>query len=142
MRSRSRKRMMRQHNAFDEAVTRRNATALQGQRRFAEAAREFGRALENDEALVTADSANAEYRRNRGEILAWLADAQFGEGRLFEAIRTRQRQLALLEQSERADPQDLSLLQEDRSGDPYEPPGDAYYRAERFKQLEERDRHV
>lgn len=39
-------------------------------------------------------------------------------------------------------PNILSLLQEDRSGDPYEPPGDAYFRADRFKQFEERDRHV
>jgi len=36
----------------------------------------------------------------------------------------------------------ITLLQEDQTAKPYEPPGDAYFRAERLEQPVERDRHV
>jgi len=36
----------------------------------------------------------------------------------------------------------ITLLQENQTAKPYEPPGDAYFRAERLEQPVERDRHV
>lgn len=67
------------------------------QMRYADAARQFAGALALVERLAAADPGNEEYQKSVPETLAWLADAQFGEGRLDEAIAQRERQVALLE---------------------------------------------
>jgi eukaryotic-like serine/threonine-protein kinase len=69
---------------------------LYAQRRFREASAQFGQALQTIEALATADPHNSDYQKSVADSLAWLADAQMSEGRLGEAIATRQRHAALL----------------------------------------------
>lgn len=66
-------------------------------KRYADASRQFTGALALVEKLAAADPRNEEYQQSIPETLAWLADAQFGEGRLDEAIGQRERQVALLE---------------------------------------------
>ena len=70
---------------------------LHKQRKYAEASRVFRQALVTSEALAAADPKNQDYQKTLPESLAWLADAQFGEGRIDEAIAKRERQVALLE---------------------------------------------
>jgi len=75
---------------------------LYKQRRYAEAARQFGSALILVERLAAAEPRNEDYQKSLPETLAWLADAQFGEGRLEEAIGQRERQVSLLDALMRA----------------------------------------
>jgi len=70
---------------------------LYEQRRFSEAAAQFGQALRTIDALATADAGNGDYQKSVAESLAWLADAQVAEGDLDEATRTRERHVALLD---------------------------------------------
>jgi eukaryotic-like serine/threonine-protein kinase len=67
------------------------------QMRYGDAARQFAGALALVERLAAADPRNEDYQKSVPETLAWLADAQFGEGRLDEAIAQRERQVSLLE---------------------------------------------
>ena len=48
------------------------------------------------ESLAAIDSTNLDYPKELSNILAWLADAQRAQGRLDDAIDTRQRQLSFL----------------------------------------------
>lgn len=84
-------RMEEQYADFDLGVL------LYDQRRFAEAAAQFGGALKMIEAISTADPSNKEYRVSIGESLTWLADALSALGRYDEAIAARARDIALLE---------------------------------------------
>jgi tetratricopeptide (TPR) repeat protein len=67
------------------------------QRRFADASRQFAAALQTIEAVAAIDPKSAEYRKSVADSLAWLADAQFAEGRIEDAIASRKRQVELLE---------------------------------------------
>jgi tetratricopeptide (TPR) repeat protein len=64
---------------------------------YAEASAEFQRALDSIEKLAAAEPRNSEYQKTHVELLAWLADARFGEGKLDEAIARRESQIALVE---------------------------------------------
>jgi len=70
--------------------------ALFDQRRFQEAAALYLEALKTIEAIAAADPRNLSYQQNTGEALTWLADAQFAMGDVRGAIRSRQRDLALI----------------------------------------------
>ena len=76
---------------------------------FAAASRQFEQALRTVEGLTATFPDNREYRLSLPETLAWLADAQFGEGRLDEAIATRRRQVRILELLTRQTPDDMTL---------------------------------
>lgn len=69
---------------------------LRNQRRFAEAARQFARALAPMQGVVDIDRGNAEYQIGLSTALAWAADAERDLGRLEAAIRLRERQIARL----------------------------------------------
>ena len=71
---------------------------LFNQRRFIEAATQFGKSLATIEAISTADPGNEEYRKGVAESLAWLADAHRAVGRYDDAIAVRKRDIALLQQ--------------------------------------------
>jgi tetratricopeptide (TPR) repeat protein len=71
------------------------------QRKYADASRVFRQALVTSEGLAASDPRNQEYQKTLPESLAWLADAQFGEGRLDEAIAKRERQVALLDSQQK-----------------------------------------
>ena len=81
------------------------------QRNYQEAARVFQRALVTSEALAAADPKNQEFQKTLPEALAWLADAQFGEGKIDDAIAKRERQVALLESMHRRYPFDVDYRQ-------------------------------
>jgi tetratricopeptide (TPR) repeat protein len=70
--------------------------ALAYQRRFAEAAAQFQEALTTIEAMASVDQGNHEYEKAFSEALGWLGEAQMSQGRLREAIATRERQIGLL----------------------------------------------
>ncbi len=70
---------------------------LYKQRRYSDAARQFTGALNLVERLAAAEPRNEAYQKSIPETLAWLADSQFGEGRLDEAITQRERQVSLLD---------------------------------------------
>ena len=69
---------------------------LRNQRRFAESARQFTAALGPMQSLAAIDPSNSTYQTELSTVLAWSADAQRDLGRLDEAIRLRERQIALL----------------------------------------------
>ena len=68
--------------------------ALRNQRRFAESASQFERALGPIEGVVAIDRGNAEYLDGFSTALAWSADGERDLGRLESAIRLRERQIA------------------------------------------------
>ena len=70
---------------------------LMAQRRFPEAARQFESALGPMQSAAAIDPANTSYQLEVSNVLAWLADARFAEGRLDDAIALRQRQVAFLD---------------------------------------------
>ncbi|HET7709699.1 MAG TPA: toll/interleukin-1 receptor domain-containing protein [Sphingomicrobium sp.] len=70
---------------------------LFAQRRFDEAGSLFQSAHNTMEAVATADPGNDGYQKAIPESLAWLADARFAQGRLREALASRQKQVELLE---------------------------------------------
>jgi tetratricopeptide (TPR) repeat protein len=84
-------RMEKQYADFDLGVL------LYDQRRFTEAAAQFGSALKTIEAISTADPTNKDYRVQTAESLTWLADALSALGRYDEAIAARQRDIAVLQ---------------------------------------------
>ena len=85
-------RMEGQYAAFNLGVV------LYNQRRFAEAATQFSGSLSTIKAISTADPTNQEYRKGVADSLAWLADSHRAAGRYDDAIDTRKRNIALLEQ--------------------------------------------
>jgi len=72
------------------------AVVLTAQRRFPEAAAQWGRAFAMIQALTTADPASKDYQKSLAESLVWYADAQKDAGNLNEAIALRERAVALL----------------------------------------------
>lgn len=66
---------------------------LRSQRRFAEAAQQFARALRPMESLASIEPGNPDYQRELSTILAWSADAERDLGRLDAAVRLRERQI-------------------------------------------------
>ena len=70
---------------------------LMSQRRFDEAARQFGSALAPMESVAAIDPSNISYQLEVSNVFAWLADAQRAMGRFDAAIRLRERQVLLLE---------------------------------------------
>jgi tetratricopeptide (TPR) repeat protein len=67
------------------------------ERRFTDARRQFAAALQTIEAVAAIDPKTTDYRKSVADSLAWLADAQFSEGRLQDAIESRKRQIDMLE---------------------------------------------
>ena len=84
---------------------------LSKQRHYAEASRRLQQALATVETLASAEPGNREYQASIPETLAWLADSQFGEGKLDEAIAKRERQVALLEGLQQRYPFDVDYRQ-------------------------------
>lgn len=82
---------------------------LEQRQDFVAASREFERALKTVEGLAATFPDNREYRISLPETLAWLADSQFGEGRIDEAIATRRRQVRILETLAQQAPDDMTL---------------------------------
>ena len=70
---------------------------LMGQRRFAEASRQFDGALRTIEAVAAVDSKKSEYQKSVAESLAWLADSEAAQGHLANALAERRRQIDLLQ---------------------------------------------
>jgi tetratricopeptide (TPR) repeat protein len=70
---------------------------LMGQRRFAEASRQFDGALRTIEAVAAVDPKNSDYQKSVAESLAWLADSQSAQGDLSAALDNRRRQIELLQ---------------------------------------------
>ena len=71
-------------------------TLLLDQRRYPAAGDAFESALADAERLVAAAPRNRQHQDILSEALAYLADARRGEGRLEDAIRSRERQLEVL----------------------------------------------
>jgi len=65
-------------------------------RRFPEASRQFKAAVATIERVAAAEPNNRDYQLNFSKSLAWLADAQWSEGKLDEAIAQREREVDLL----------------------------------------------
>lgn len=84
---------------------------LYDQRRYAEADRQLQHALSTVESLAASDPGNQEYQKSLLESLAWVADAQAGEGLLDEAIAKRERQVSLIEDLRRRYPNDVDYRQ-------------------------------
>ncbi|MES2903151.1 MAG: TIR domain-containing protein [Pseudomonadota bacterium] len=82
---------------------------LQERQDFAAASRQFEAALRTVEGLTATFPNNRDYRLSLPETLAWLADAQFGEGKIDEAIAKRRRQIQILETLVRRSPDDMAL---------------------------------
>ena len=76
---------------------------------FAAAARRFEQALRTVEGLTASFPDNRDYRLSQPETLAWLSEAQFGNGRIDDAIASRRRQIRILESLERQSPDDYAL---------------------------------
>ena len=71
--------------------------ALYDQRRFREAAQQFGTALATMRALASADPTNDTYQNGVADALTWVASAEEADGRLGQAVQTRKQYVALLE---------------------------------------------
>lgn len=69
---------------------------LYNQRRFADSANLFMQSFQMIRALATADRRNSEYQQELAQTMAWLADAQIGNGQLDAATRMCEDQIALL----------------------------------------------
>ncbi len=69
---------------------------LRSQRRFSEAARQFGRALGPLENAASLDRGNAQFQYGFATTLAWSADTERDLGHLDIAIRLRERQISFL----------------------------------------------
>ena len=83
-------------------IERQNADAelgivLMGQRRFAEAARQFDGALRTIQAVAAVDPKSSDYQKSIAESFAWLADAEAAQGHFQAAIANRRQQIALLQ---------------------------------------------
>ena len=86
---------------------------LYDQRRYPEADRQLQHALSTVESLAASDPANQEYQKSLLEALAWLADAQTGEGLIDEAIAKRERQVSLIGDLRRRYPNDVDYRQKE-----------------------------
>lgn len=73
------------------------------ERRYDAAARTFSAALANIEALAATRPRDMTYQSQLAETLADLADAQYGMGRLQDAIGNRERQIRIIERMIAAD---------------------------------------
>jgi tetratricopeptide (TPR) repeat protein len=71
--------------------------ALQKQRRYPEATRQFTDASRTIEAISTADPSNRDYSESTAESLAWLSDSLDAQGHFDEAAAARNRDIAVLE---------------------------------------------
>ena len=74
-----------------------------GERRHDAAARTFAAALSNSEALAAMRPRDTTYQSQLAEILANLADAEYGRGRLENAIGNRESQLRIVAQMTASD---------------------------------------
>jgi tetratricopeptide (TPR) repeat protein len=72
------------------------AISLYNQRRFAEAANQFGAAFGSMEKLASLYPENVTYQNELANLLYWVAEAQRAEGRYDAAIATRERQIAFV----------------------------------------------
>ena len=84
---------------------------LYDQRRYAEASRQLQHALMTVESLAASDPRNQEYQKSLLETLAWVADAQSGQGLIDESIAKRERQVSLIEDLRRRYPSDVEYRQ-------------------------------
>jgi tetratricopeptide (TPR) repeat protein len=72
------------------------AIVLGAQRRFAEAAAQWGQAFRMIDALTTASPSNREYQQSLVDSLAWYADAEKDVGNLKRATELREQNVAVL----------------------------------------------
>jgi tetratricopeptide (TPR) repeat protein len=84
---------------------------LYDQRRYADADRQLQHALTTVESLAASDPDNQEYQKSLVETLAWVADAQSGEGLIDESIAKRERQVSLIEGLRQRYPSDVEYRQ-------------------------------
>jgi tetratricopeptide (TPR) repeat protein len=84
---------------------------LYNQRRFAEAISQFAQALQTIRALSAADPGNRAYQVSTGQSLAWLADAMGANGRVDDAIRLREQEVALVQHLLGSDRSDVTYRQ-------------------------------
>ena len=84
---------------------------LYDQRRYADADRQLQHALTTVESLAASDPDNQEYQKSLLESLAWVADAQSGEGLIDESIAKRERQVGLIEGLRQRYPSDVEYRQ-------------------------------
>jgi tetratricopeptide (TPR) repeat protein len=84
-------------------------TVLMELRQYREAARVYEASMRESEALAAAEPGNLSYSKEVSNALAWLADAREYSGRLEEGLATRERQLRLLGELERTNPNDMQL---------------------------------
>jgi tetratricopeptide (TPR) repeat protein len=84
---------------------------LYDQRRYADADRQLQHALTTVESLAASDPGNQEYQKSLLESLAWVADAQLGEGHIDDSIGKRERQVGLIEDLRRRYPGDVDYRQ-------------------------------
>jgi tetratricopeptide (TPR) repeat protein len=82
---------------------------IREEERYPEAAELFAATLPRLERLIAAEPRNIDYQKQLIESLGYLADAQAGEGRLTDAIRTRERDLGLSDRTLAAFPDDTDL---------------------------------
>lgn len=90
-------------------------TVLMAQRRYSAAAEAYQASLEPVEAFVAKDPANAAYRDQLIELLAWLADARENSGQLHDALAHRRRQLQLVVKRRIADDGDTVARRQEMS---------------------------
>jgi len=84
-------------------------TVLMELRRFHEAVKTYEDSVLGAEALAAADPGNLAYQKEVSNALAWLADAREYSGQLEQALATRERQLRLITELERTNPNDMAL---------------------------------
>jgi tetratricopeptide (TPR) repeat protein len=83
--------------------------SLYNKRRYDQALAQFQGAFGPMENLVALDPANETYRVELSKMFAWLADSQRASGKIGEAIATRRRQIAMLDQALRGPSPDVDL---------------------------------
>jgi hypothetical protein len=91
---------------------------LQAQERYAEARRLFAGTLTPLDRLIALEPNNLDYQKQQLESLAYLADALASEGRLREAVATRERMIGLATQAMAAFPNDMEFRLKRLAGEP------------------------
>ena len=86
--------------------------SLLNKRRYAEAARQFEKALGPIEKLASLEPANLVYQREVGTVLSWLAETDRATGRYESGIAYRERQLALIQTLQSRGATDVQLARQ------------------------------
>jgi tetratricopeptide (TPR) repeat protein len=84
-------------------------TVQMERRRYRDAVRTYEASVRAAETLAAADPRSLDYQKNVNNALAWLADAREYAGLLEQALATRERQVRLITELERSNPNDMQL---------------------------------